>query len=77
MDSAVLRRLDSRAFVGLPNAQERATLLRQAFASNSSSISEQEMVELANRMANFSAAEIENFARQALMVPLRRMLHVS
>jgi vacuolar protein-sorting-associated protein 4 len=71
LDAAVLRRLNSRAFVGLPNAQERLILLRQAFASNSSSISEQEMTRQANSMTNFSAAEIDNFERQALMAQLR------
>ena len=73
LDVAVLRRLEKRVLVGLPEELARESMLRQNLKGrvDTSAIN---FEEIAAKTAGYSGADIELLCREAAMRPVRRLM---
>lgn len=80
LDAALLRRLEKRVYIPLPDFSGRCVHLQQivkAFSQSSHSkvcISEKEIEEIALATEGFSGADIATICKEASMGPVRRLL---
>eukprot|EP00607_Mallomonas_marina_P002306 CAMPEP_0182440158 /NCGR_PEP_ID=MMETSP1167-20130531/86886_1 /TAXON_ID=2988 /ORGANISM="Mallomonas Sp, Strain CCMP3275" /LENGTH=327 /DNA_ID=CAMNT_0024634035 /DNA_START=1067 /DNA_END=2050 /DNA_ORIENTATION=- len=73
LDQAIIRRLEKRLYIPLPDLSARETLLELCLRDVSVS-SEICLSTLARELAGYSGADIKNVCRTAAMYPLRRLL---
>ncbi len=72
LDMAVLRRLEKRVLVPLPEAEAREAMIRKHIHDRVSS--EFDFKEVAANTVGFSGADIELLCREAAMMPVRRLM---
>lgn len=70
LDEAMIRRLEKRIYIALPNTDEREALLKFYLKKNDYLISDEHFREIALLTENFSAADISQLAKTAAMLPL-------
>ena len=80
LDQALLRRLEKRIFVPLPNAKARLSMLKSYLSSNECVLNlgtekpESILLNVADRLEGQSGADIKSFCKEAAMRPVRRLL---
>lgn len=71
LDSAMLRRMDKRIYIPLPNAEARINMFKKSLQSTKNSITEAEFVDLGSaRTEGFSGSDITIVSRGACYAPL-------
>ena len=74
LDIGIRRRFEKRIYIALPDAAARIQLLRLRLGKSPHSISDRQFEFLASKTDGFSGADIDVLVRDALMLPVRRML---
>lgn len=77
LDDAVIRRFESKIYLGVPSQLERVALIQHFIKGISHSIEEKEVIELADTLFSWSGSEIETICREASMAPLRQIFSYS
>ena len=72
LDHAMLRRLEKRIFVDLPDAAARLQILRHCLHGRAAA--DVDLDSLAKRLTGFSASDVVSVAKEAAMRPLRHLL---
>ena len=73
LDVAVLRRLEKRVLVPLPEAEARETMIRKHLVGRTNN--DIDCAEFAARTEGYSGADLELLCREAAMIPVRRLVH--
>ena len=73
LDVALLRRLEKRLMIGLPELEAREVMVRKHLADRSS-LTNADYTTTAGRMEGYSGADIELVCREAAMMPVRRLI---
>jgi fidgetin-like protein 1 len=73
LDEAARRRFVKRLYIPLPNIDDRASLLRVLLEKNHNTLSEQDVLKLANDTEGFSGADLTALSQDAAMGPLRKL----
>eukprot|EP00943_MAST-04B_sp_MAST-4B-sp1_P004818 g4818.t1 len=74
IDSALRRRFEKRIFTPLPTLKARAEILKSSMGDEKCSLSEKDYVQLAKELNLYSSADCSMVVREALMVPIRKLL---
>jgi len=74
IDTALLRRLEKRVFVPLPDAKAREALLRNSLIAGDNAEPGIDYASIAERTVSFSGADIVSLCREAAMRPVRRLM---
>ncbi|KAJ3299961.1 hypothetical protein HK104_005658 [Borealophlyctis nickersoniae] len=76
VDAAILRpgRLDEHIFIPPPKVESRLAILRGYLKSMPNDLTEPDLKHLAEQMAGYSGADIENVCREAALIALRKNL---
>jgi SpoVK/Ycf46/Vps4 family AAA+-type ATPase len=77
LDDAVIRRFESKIYLGVPAQLERVELVQHFIKGISHSIEENEVCEFADTLFSWSGSEIETLCREASMAPLRQIFSFS
>lgn len=70
LDEAMIRRLEKRIYIALPNCDEREALIRFYLKKNECTVKEEEFREIALLTEHFSAADINQLAKTTAMLPV-------
>ncbi len=73
IDDGILRRFQSKIYVGHPDVNTRIELLKQAIKSHKSDISSDDFIEIGNLTEDYSGADLNSVAKFAAMVPIREL----
>jgi SpoVK/Ycf46/Vps4 family AAA+-type ATPase len=73
LDDGVLRRLERRVYVPLPDTPTRAALLAVTLAGQATSLSEAELVRIADATAGYSGSDVASLCKEAAMRPVREL----
>ncbi|CAB9526910.1 Fidgetin-like protein 1 [Seminavis robusta] len=73
LDEAARRRFVKRLYIPLPNAKDRACLLKVLLEKNENTLSGQEIEKLARDTDGFSGADLKALSSDAAMGPLRQL----
>jgi SpoVK/Ycf46/Vps4 family AAA+-type ATPase len=73
-DPALLRRFSVRAFVGLPQKRDRVQMLKRFLGGIEHSMSDQDLIRLANATDEWSGSDLESLTRDAVMAPIRQCI---
>ena len=71
IDEAILRRMEIRLYVPLPDKEARQTLLQQLLEQNSHSLTNRQFQFLVDHSGGFSCSDLRSFCREAAYGPLR------
>lgn len=74
LDIGIRRRFEKRIYIGLPDTAARAQLIRLHLGATAHTIADSHFDFLAKRTDGFSGADISILVRDALMLPVRRMI---
>ncbi len=72
LDTALLRRLEKRIFVGLPNQQARRDIFQELLSKNK--CAELSWDDLALKTEGYSGSDLRILCKEAAMAPVRRLL---
>lgn len=73
LDPAMLRRFECRIYVGLPDARDRAAMVRQMLGATPHALGEDDLAWIVERTACFSGADVHAVVRAAAMGPVREL----
>lgn len=73
LDAAFLRRMNNRIHIPLPELEVRANILKTHMKANSHTITDDQFYEIAKKLEGYSASDISNIVRDALLEPIRRL----
>lgn len=73
LDPAMLRRFEARIHVGLPDAADRAAMVRQMLGATPHALQEDDVAWVAARADGFSGSDLHALVRAAAMGPVREM----
>lgn len=71
IDNAALRRFPKRIYIGQPDADTRASLIRKLLESQSHSLSDYDIAELAAATDGYSGSDLTALAKDAALGPIR------
>jgi len=71
LDIAIRRRFEKRVYIPLPDAAARRDLIKQCLGSTPHNLTNENIIELANKAEGFSGADISIAVRDALYEPIR------
>jgi spastin len=71
LDDAILRRMEKRIYIPLPNSEERVTLIRKHQQAQGFDLSEEDMIVFGRRTEGFSCSDLVSLCREASFGPLR------
>lgn len=72
IDTAIRRRFEKRIYIPLPEPEARAIMLKIHLGDTPHSITEQDMVAIADRTEGFSGADLGILTRDAIFEPVRK-----
>lgn len=72
LDEAFIRRFERRVHIGLPDYPARAAMLEIHIGKADTSLTKENIAELAKRTEHYSGSDIKNLVKNALMEPLRK-----
>ena len=75
LDTAMLRRLEKRILVGMPDLEARCEMFKNLLIADECE-TEMQYVELAESTAGYSGSDISLVCREAAMRPLRKLFDV-
>jgi len=75
IDEAILRRFESKIYVGKPNAQERIEMIHKFLDNISHQLKQEDILEISQLTELWSGSEIENIIRDTCMKPIRKIFH--
>lgn len=73
LDEGVLRRLERRVYVPLPDATTRGALLRVVLASHATSLTDEDVAAIAGLTEGCSGSDIASLCKEAAMRPIREL----
>ena len=73
LDSAVIRRLPKRVYVGPFNDEEKKGFIKKIISQNKCNISDQEFYKIAKMCNNYSNSDLKELCREAAYEPLREL----
>ncbi|TYZ64914.1 hypothetical protein PybrP1_001137 [[Pythium] brassicae (nom. inval.)] len=73
LDEAIIRRLEKRIFVPLPDDDSRGVLLRHLLSSQKSEISARDMAAIVKATAGYSGSDLKALCKDAAMGPIREL----
>jgi len=76
LDQAMLRRLEKRVLVDLPNKEARLLMLRQCLTPDRADVLNLDLEGLATQTEGYSGADIVLVCKEAAMRPLRRVMQL-
>ena len=71
LDTAALRRFPKRIYVGVPDLTTRAQLIAKLLHSQSHTLTNHQIVELASRAEGYSGSDLNSLATEAAYGPIR------
>lgn len=71
LDRALLRRLEQRVYIPLPDTAARTAMLRSHFKGVRHALSDSDFVQLGKRTEGYSGSDLKTLARKTLMIQLR------
>jgi len=75
LDNALLRRLEKRIFVDLPNLEARRAMFTKLLAPHTMDEPRTELLDkLATHTENFSGSDVTTLCKECAMRPLRRLI---
>jgi len=73
LDEAILRRMEVRLYVPLPDANSRKTLLQHLLQQNTHNITSSQLTTLVEQTKGYSCSDLRGLGREAAFGPLRDM----
>ncbi|KAL3284543.1 hypothetical protein HHI36_018701 [Cryptolaemus montrouzieri] len=73
LDSAIRRRFERRIYIPLPEEHARVTMFKIHLGNTNTTLSEEDLRELASRSEGYSGADISIVVKDALMQPVRKV----
>lgn len=73
LDDGVLRRLERRVYVPLPDRATRAALLAITLTATVTSLTEAELAQVAEATAGYSGSDVASVCKEAAMRPVREL----
>ena len=73
LDPAMLRRFEARIHVGLPDAADRAAMVRQMLGATPHALTDDDVAWVAEHAAGFSGSDLHALVRAAAMGPVREL----
>ncbi|CAN8072574.1 unnamed protein product [Agarophyton chilense] len=77
LDEAMLRRMERRIYIPLPDTRARAKMFQLHLGSTPHSLQQQDFMELAEQSNGYSGSDIAILCRDALMQPVRTLQNAS
>ena len=71
LDSAVIRRLPKRVYIGPFNKEERLDFIKELMKKNENEINDEEYEQIANMTNNYSNSDLKELCREAAYEPIR------
>ena len=71
LDNAALRRFPKRVYIGLPDVETRAGLIRKLLSLQPNTLSEEGIAELAQSTDGYSGSDLTALAKDAALEPIR------
>ena len=73
MDEAALRRLTKRIFIGLPDGEARAGLIKRTLSTVKTSLSSSDFQQIIHYTEGYSSADLSALCKEAAMEPVREI----
>jgi SpoVK/Ycf46/Vps4 family AAA+-type ATPase len=73
LDEAALRRLTKRIYIGLPDSEARAGLIRKLMKQVDCSLSTYEFNQVVSWTEGYSSADLNSLCKEAAMEPIREI----
>ncbi|TNJ26507.1 Vacuolar protein sorting 4b [Giardia muris] len=73
IDSAMLRRFEKRIEIDLPDAEARASILKNGIGDTPNTLTDADYMKLANDSEGYSGSDLSNLCKEALMMPIREL----
>lgn len=77
LDEAVIRRFDSKVYVGVPTRTDRENLLVSFLGNIETTLTKHDIQLIANELEGWSGSDIEALCREAALSPIRSQFHFS
>nr|CAG4712418.1 unnamed protein product [Naegleria fowleri] len=73
LDQAVLRRLEKKILVGLPDKESRKSIFKKCLTSDRADLTENDFETLAERTEGYSGSDITLACKESAMIPVRKI----